>query len=78
MYMLQVIYFISQSISNDKTWSLKWQKNFKTKILFYLENALAEISWHALQVCELVFKTKTRINYAIKLNISKLQAIKKQ
>lgn len=52
--------------------------NSKSKILVRLENGLAEISWQASQVCDLVFKKETGINCAIKLKISKLRAIKKQ
>lgn len=58
--MLQVIYFILRSKGNDKTQSLKWEKNFKNKILVYLKNALAEISWHALQAYELVFNSRQK------------------
>lgn len=77
--MLQIIYLNSRSISSDKNQSLKWLKNLKPKLSVYLKKALAGISWRTLQVCDLVFNSKqTRINYTIKLNISKLWAIRKQ
>lgn len=54
-------------------------KDFKNKTFSLLKNALAGISWRTLQVCDLVFNSRqTRINYTIKLNISKLWAIRKQ
>lgn len=77
--MLQIIYLISRSISSDKKQSLKLWKNLKPKLSVYLKYALAGISWRTLQVCDLMFNSRqTRINYAIKSNITKLWAIKKQ
>lgn len=66
--MLEVIYFISRSVSNDRTQGLKSEKNFKTKILVYFKNALAEISWHILQVCELVFNSRQKQELTVLLS----------